>query len=371
MNSTALKSTRGRKAQSKSTAAVKFASGPSLVGRTFIHPVFDYLVIGGGLSLILIAALLALGWNSAAGLDRSLPLLYLFFNSAHFAASTVRLYTKNGTFEKLPFVTMALPLVAILVLLAGLKWPQSLGLYINKLYLTWSPFHYAATAYGLALIYSYRSGCRITAGQKKLLRWTSLLPFLYAIGLQELGGVSGWFLTPAFLSAYPDAASWLHRLVMLAGLTSFALPFLLYLSRWKAGDQPLPLIVLMLLVSNGIWWIVFTSYTNAFNLATIFHGVQYLAIVSIFHVKEKVREPDNRRSAAFHALWFYLVCLGLAVALFQFWPYAFVMIGFGKTESILMVIAIINIHHFIVDAYIWKLKSDTGNKSIIVSGAAA
>jgi hypothetical protein len=315
--------------------------------------------------------MVAFGWNSTEHLNRSLPMLYLLFNSAHFAASTVRLYTKRGSFEKLPFLTMGFPLVTVAVLVAALFFPGSLGYYINKVYLTWSPFHYAATAYGLALIYSYRSGCEVRPADKRLLRWSSLLPFFYALGLQELNGVEGWILTPEVLASNTQMQWLLMRLVRLLALLSFILPTYFLARPLLKRRRPWPLIVPLLLVSNGIWWIVFTGYTNAFNMATIFHGVQYLAIVAIFHVKERLREPGNQRGVLYHTIRFYLICLLLAVALFQFWPYAFVLAGFGKTESALLVIAVINIHHFIVDAYIWKLKSDPNYRNIAPAGAVA
>lgn len=342
-----------------------------LIGRCFVHPLFDYLIIGGGLSLLLIGGLLVLGWNNAPRMDRSLPALYLLFNSAHFAASTLRLYSKKGSFEKLPFLTMGFPLVAMVVLLFALKWPGSIGYYINKLYLTWSPFHYAATAYGLTLIYCYRSGREISVSEKRLLRWTSLLPFFYALSLQELNGYEGWFTRPDLLASHPQIQLLLNRSVQLTAVLSVAFLIILMARPFLRGKQTLPLIVPLLLVSNGIWWIVFTRYTNAFNMATVFHGMQYLAIVCVFHVRERLSEPENARGALYHAAVFYLGCLVFAIALFQFWPYAFALAGFGRTESVLLVIAVINIHHFIVDAYIWKLKSDPNYQNIVAPGTFA
>jgi hypothetical protein len=80
--------------------------------------------------------------------------------------------------------------------------------------------------------------------------------------------------------------------------------------------------------------------------------------VTAFHVKERLREPGNTRSWLHHAAWFYAVCLVVAYLLFSAWPYAFVAVGFGMAESVLLVLATINIHHFIVDAYIWRLRKD-------------
>ena len=73
--------------------------GAALLGRTFVGPVFDYLLIGGGLSLVVSVAVLKFP-RIEGGLITAATLAYitLFCNSAHFAASTVRLYTKQGTY---------------------------------------------------------------------------------------------------------------------------------------------------------------------------------------------------------------------------------------------------------------------------------
>ena len=84
--------------------------------------------------------------------------------------------------------------------------------------------------------------------------------------------------------------------------------------------------------------------------------VGYLAITLIYHVREQMRKPDNHHGWAFHTSNFYAKCVLLGYALFNCWPYVFVWFGAGVAESMILVIATINIHHFIVDAYIWRLR---------------
>jgi hypothetical protein len=71
-----------------------------------------------------------------------------------------------------------------------------------------------------------------------------------------------------------------------------------------------------------------------------------------------------------HALWFYGASLALGYALFHALPRAFTLAGFGMVESMLLVIAAINVHHFIVDAYIWKLRPGDSNRRVVDAGAA-
>ena len=131
----------------------------------------------------------------------------------------------------------------------------------------------------------------------------------------------------------------------------------------------MPLISLLVIVSNAAWWLVLL-YLDAFGWATVFHGLQYLAIVTIFHVRERLREPGNPRGWLYHTATFYLASVALAYFLFQAWPYAFVLLGFGPVESVLLVVATINIHHFIVDAYIWRLRKDR-NFGTVTEGVAS
>lgn len=342
---------------------------PLQLGRTFIHPLFDYFLIGGGLSLVAFVALRSTGGLSAQSLAAlSIPGFVLLSNSAHFAASTVRLYTKPGAFRDLPFLTMGFPLITMAVLTVAVVFPGAVGRHLNALYLTWSPYHYAAQAYGLSLMYGYRSGCALNDGDKRLIWWTCMLPFLYAFVMGGNSGI-GWFIPEGMFTELPwlgDARYGLSR--ALAALT-FAMPVVLLVQISLRRRLALPAISLLLIVTNGIWWIVFT-YMEAFIWATVFHGIQYIAIVTIFHVRDHQALPGNRHGWLYHTLMFYGICVALGYALFNVWPYAYVMAGFNLSESMLLVAAVVNIHHFIVDRYIWRLRRDPNYKIVVDESAA-
>jgi len=183
----------------------------------------------------------------------------------------------------MPFATMGLPLVTMAAL--GLLWPEPIGQSLQALYLTWSPYHYAAQSYGLAVMYAYRSG-GLAEGQKSLL-W-----------LTERSGSE-------------------RRLAHAAG--------------------PQPALI---------------------GPVTVFHGIQYLAILTAFHARERRRLDPEGPSGLVHGLRFYVVCLGLGYLLFQVWPWAGVLVGFSYAESVIVSAAVVNIHHFRVDGYIWRLRGD-------------
>jgi hypothetical protein len=87
-------------------------------------------------------------------------------------------------------------------------------------------------------------------------------------------------------------------------------------------------------------------------------------------VRDQTDRPDNRRGPVYHSLWFYGACLALGYLVFNAWPYVYVLAGFPWSESVLIVAAIINLHHFAVDRYIWRLRRGP-NYRIVVGAPAA
>lgn len=341
-----------------------------VVGRCFIHPIVDYLLIGGGLSLLFIPAVYFLSAGSLMMDFSVLPLVLLLSNSAHFAASTVRLYSKEGTSRTLPLVTMLLPAVSLALLTLAIFFADSIGGYIQALYLAWSPYHYAAQAYGLAVMYCYRSGFALTAGEKRLLFWVATPPFFKVLVYSMHKTVFAWLAPADLYWGATDWAGWVAILELALGAAGLLLPFAAFAYLWRRHGKPAPLISWLVILTNAIWFAVFPLILG-FVWATVFHGVQYLTIVMIFHVRERTAEPANRRGPVWHGLWFYGVSLLLGYALFNCMPYGFSALGFGVAESILLVVAAINIHHFIVDAYIWKLGRGDGNARIVEGSATA
>lgn len=321
------------------------------VGRAFVHPLFDFLIIGSGLSLALTPLFL---WSTrapelGARLELWLPLLVLVSNSAHFAASTVRLYTKPGAFREMPFLTLGFPLATLAFLTLSLAFVDVVGRPLQMLYINWSPYHYAAQAYGLSLMYAFRSGCTLRDADKRLLWIACLLPFVLSL-------VGGTLLGTLWV----EPRLWVMQVF---GWAAFALPAVILARLHWQRRVTLPLISVAVLLSNAVWLITL-GRAGAFAWATIFHGLQYLAIVTIFHVKDRLKQPGNLHGWAWHTASFYLACLALGYLLFEVWPFAYVLIGFGVAESMLLVAAVINLHHFVVDAFIWKLRQAPNYKIV-------
>ena len=338
--------------------------GSALLGRSFVHPAFDYFLIGGALSLLVVFAVTLYPQLAPFSSAQDFKYFILFSNSAHFASSTVRLYTKPGAtgHQSFPFLKFVLPGLALVVITACVFNENTIGKHFRGLYFTWSPYHYAAQAYGLTVMYCYRSGCLLNASNKRLLWWVAMVPFIFTFitypnaGLHWLDA-GGWLRDPnavAVVQKFRIAVPWI----------AFSAIGLLFWQIWRSERRPMPLIGALMLVTNGVWWFIFPPM-QAFVWATIFHGIQYLAIIVIFHVKDQMNRESNRHGMLFHAVSFYGASLLLGFLLFDWFPRAYILAGVAAGTSVMMTVAAINIHHFIVDSFIWRLKKSDNNRSIV------
>ena len=339
-----------------SAAPEPFSNLKALVGRTFMHPVIDYLLVGGGITLPIFAAIYFFPALTPA-VDGPFDIRsFLLINGAHFAASTVRLYTKKGAKEEFPFLSWGFPVICLISVAGGLYWPL-VGSNLTALYFTWSPYHYAAQTYGVAVMYAMRSGARLDQRDKMQMWWVCLLPFLYALLTSKDGGLS-WFISPATIAATPGLSTVHTGLVWLVTVGVIALPFSLFWQLHRMRGRKVPLISLLLQMSNGIWWLT-TDYLSAWWWTAAFHSIQYLIIVVMVHIQEQMARTDaNPRlhSPLFYGGTFYGLSTVVAGILFFLVPLAYVPLGFGAAQALVMMTVVINLHHFIVDGFIWRTK---------------
>ena len=334
-------------------------------GRVFFHPVVDLLFICGGFSLPLL--LLRQPGAATVGMDgTSMLLVFIVVNYAHFASSTVRLYTKPRASAEHPFLAFGFPVVALLAVLASVALPDVAGRLLIAAYLTWSPFHYAKQAFGLALMYGHRSGTSVTSREKRWLLWICLLPFIRAIinphdtSVSDVMGVrSVLWLFEDVVFGYPAVVEGLGWIV--TGLTP--LVFVLPVAFAVIGRARLPWLSVSLILTNGIWLVGFSFFEGAV-WATVAHSIQYLLVVSYAHAQDQARSPVKRTGRALsprtHMGSFYLLSVLVGVPLFIGVPMLVQEIGrwvgqsWSAQHCVTMTVVAINLHHFIVDGYIWR-----------------
>lgn len=322
------------------------------LGRTFVSPAFDVLLIGGVLSIpvALIARAGGIKFDAV-----SMWQILLLTSYAHVAASLIRLYSKPEVVRQRPALTVGLPLALVLATGWFLLARGRAADCVQGIYITWSSYHYAAQTYGLALMYVYRSGGSFTPREKRFLQVACLATFVYAV-LGPAAGIT--MIVPASVYATWPALE-IVRQVLRAALLVFLLggPIALAVYRQRRG-HPLPMMSLILVATNALWWVLFVP-ADAFAWAALSHGVQYAAIATIFHVKDSKQAPNNRRGTVYHTLTFYVACVALAYALYYGAPPLFAMVSykFAHSAAPLRIALMLNLHHVILDGFIWRRAS--------------
>ena len=338
----------------------------SLLGRPLVHPVVDYSLVGGAITIPVFIAIYF--FPGLTPTDGFLTLRsFLLINGSHFAASTLRLYTKPGARKEFPFLSWGFPVICLAAVGVGLYWPM-VGRNITALYFTWSPYHYAAQTYGLALMYAGRSGARLDAREKTQIWWVCLLPFLYAFITSPDGGLS-WFVSRQSLAAIPTLWVAYRGLVVAITVATFLLPVSLFWQLYHMRGKNVPLISLVLQVTNGLWWLG-TTYLNAWWWTAMFHSIQYLIVVVERHVADQMARTDRKgplHRPVVYAAGFYGVAFVISVVIFFVVPLGYIPLGFNATESFVMMTMVINLHHFIVDGFIWRTKPAAKRSEVAVS----
>ena len=149
------------------------------------------------------------------------------------------------------FLKMVLPLIALGVITLCMFRADTWGSNLRALYFTWSPYHYAAQTYGLAVMYCYRSGCLLGVGNKRLLWWVSMLPFFSNFALARRSGMH-WMDIAGWLDN-PTAISFLIEFRVIMPYVAFAAVPILFWRIWRSENLPMPLISILILFTNDVW----------------------------------------------------------------------------------------------------------------------
>ena len=284
--------------------------------------------------------------------------LALFFNYPHFMATIYRAYHTRTEFVKYRIFTV---LVALLLVAAGTLahlWYPLLP-WIFTLYIFWSPWHYTGQNFGLLMMFARRSGLTPSLAERRALYWAFVASFLLLM-LSFNTGTSG------------DA------LILSLGLSAkFSLPvrallalFFVVSSSWslrawaRRTSFRAVLPSLLLAVTQFLWFLLpavielvtgrdvpQTRYSS--GILAVLHSTQYLWITSYYQAREARAAGQTTWS-----YWRYLVTLiagGIALFIPGPWIVSRVFhVDFAA--SFLTFAALVNIHHFILDGALWKLR---------------
>jgi tetratricopeptide (TPR) repeat protein len=284
--------------------------------------------------------------------------LALFFNYPHYMATVYRAYHRSEDFNKHRVFTVHATLLVLLTALVSHFWFRALP-FIFTLYLTWSPWHYSGQNYGILMMFARRAGAR----PRNNVRHAMYAAFLLSYAILFLNFHTGPSSDPLFLSLNISAvvSSQLQIVFAVAFLacSAYALSSLIGAAGWR-GMVP----SLTLFSTQFVWFLLPTvlSLGEGFRVPqgrystgvlAVMHSAQYLWITSYYAGREA--RAEGRPSWRPFAYFAILIAGGIALFIPGPWIASHVF-HFDFTRSFLIFTALVNIHHFILDGALWKLR---------------
>jgi len=273
-------------------------------------------------------------------------------------ATVYRAYHSYDEFAKYRVFTVHVTLLLVCAGLIAHLWYPLLP-WIFTLYICWSPWHYTGQNYGLLMMFARRAGLTPTEGERHALHLSFIASYLMLLFSFHTGpsgdaliislGLPAKFTLPVrgmlglfFLCA----SSW--ALISLARRSSFkALLPSLTLTTTQFLWFLLPAVIELLSGKE----VPQTRYSS--GILAVLHSAQYLWIASYYQRKEAGAIGQSSWSFSHYLLT--LVAGGIALFVPGPWLASRVFHA-DFAASFLTFTALVNIHHFILDGAIWKLR---------------
>jgi tetratricopeptide (TPR) repeat protein len=333
---------------------------PPLSGQNpwIYRPWIDLLIGCGGWS----APLLLLAFYAGTSYSRAWAVAFYFLallcNYPHFMATVYRAYHTRTEFEKYRIFTLH---IALLLALAGViahVWYPLLP-WIFTLYICWSPWHYTGQNFGLLMMFTRRSGLAPSSAERNAIHLSFIASFLLLMLSFHTGPSGDALILSLGLPAKFTLPARAVLAVFFVGACGWALFSMARRSSLRAIVAPLTLAVTQFL------WFLLPAMIELFSehevpqtryssgVLAVLHSTQYLWITSYYQAREARERGDINWKFSRYLLT--LVAGGIALFIPGPWI-ASRLFHADFAASFLTFTALVNIHHFILDGALWKLR---------------
>jgi len=324
------------------------------------NPWLDLIVGCGAWS----APLLLLSYSTIASSARTWALVFyglaFFFNYPHYMATIYRAYHRAEDFEKYRVFTVHITGLVLLTLFLSHFWVQLLP-WIFTIYVTWSPWHYSGQNYGLMMMFARRAGADPDKNTRRVLYAAFVVSYLILL----VAFHTGTSTDPLFLSlGIPQTVSRWEQILLVMWFVVLSAVGLTRLAQQTGWRKLLP--SLTLLSSQFLWFLLPAAITLIKRLAlpqnrystgvlAVMHSAQYLWITSYYARREATGK--EKKNAGWRPFAYFGVLIVGGIALFVPGPWlASRAFHYDFSSSFLIFTSLVNIHHFILDGAIWKLR---------------
>ena len=273
-------------------------------------------------------------------------------------ATVYRAYHTRTEFEKYRIFTVH---IALLLALAGVVahvWYPLLP-WIFTLYICWSPWHYTGQNFGLLMMFARRSGLAPSSAERNAIHLSFIASFLLLMLSFHTGSSGDALILSLGLPARVTLPARAVLALFFLGAGGWALVSMSRRSSLLAILAPLTLAVTQFL------WFLLPAMIELFSghevpqtryssgILAVLHSAQYLWITSYYQERE-ARERGDVHWRFSRYLW---TLIAGGIALFIPGPWIASRIFHADfAASFLTFTALVNIHHFILDGALWKLR---------------
>jgi hypothetical protein len=344
------------------TARAVVATAPRAA---IISPFVDALC-AGGLSLLVLVPLLALGWTNllllGAGVQAWLGAL---LNMPHFLASYRMVYRTRDSIRAHPWAAIYVPAVLLASCIGAViaaRWtdvPVSTLMTISSSYLA---LHYTGQAWGMIATFTSIEGASFVPRERRLVRGSLyILMAWHVVWFFHLGYSQYFDITLLY-----KALTALTAVSFAMGLTGFSLQKR-RIGRWAPGRAWLPWVAIF------FWYAAMARVgLPALFIVQIAHAVQYLIFPWRVEVNRTRREPGTSRGRVVRhmAIYFAVLFAGSIVAsiVLPLGAMAVVTDWLGTRPGQVVGFAIstfFNIHHYFTDGVVWKLRNPAVREDLL------
>jgi hypothetical protein len=330
-------------------AAVSASPAPAAI----ISPFVDTLCTGG-LSLLVLVPLLALGRTDALILSAGLQAwVGALVNMPHFLASYRMVYRTRASIRAHPWAAIYVPILLLVACIAAVvaarstDIPVSALLTISSTYLAW---HYTGQAWGMTATFTYLDGNPFDQRERRLVRGSLIILMAWhVVWFFHLGYEQYVDLTPLY-----EALSALTVVAVIMGVAGF------WLHKKRTG-RIAPLRAWIPWIAILVWYGAMAVVgLPALFIVQIAHALQYL----IFPFRVEINRTARARQVVALHMGVYLVVLLagsiIAAIALPLGAMAVVTDWLGSRPGQVVGFAIsafFNIHHYFTDGVVWKLRN--------------
>ena len=308
------------------------------------------------------APLLLLSFYATATYSRAWAVAFYFLallcNYPHFMATVYRAYHSRSEFAKYRFFTVHIALLLALAGIAAHLWYRLLP-WIFTLYICWSPWHYTGQNFGLLMMFARRAGLSPNSAERRAVHLSFIASFVLLMLSFHTGPSGDAMIRSLGLPANFTLPARAVLAVFFVAASGWALISMARRTSLRAITAPLTLAVTQFL------WFLLPAIIEFFSghevpqtryssgVLAVLHSTQYLWITSYYQARE-AREQGNT-NWKFSRYLLMLVVGGIALFIPGPWITSRLFHA-DFAASFLTFTALVNIHHFILDGALWKLR---------------